>query len=329
MNKKESNKGSLKISVYTVAYRNASDCKLVLGEMHSQTIREDIEMIVVSPNREGISSKDYPEFAAWQWIIVPEIRTNGEAMELAIRAANAPNVVYVEEHSYYDNQWAEKITEAHELGYEIVGFAVENANPETLASWAQIYGQFGPIVAPVESGEKDFLAGHHVSYRRKSLLSYGSSLTQMMEDEGALFLDWRAKGKKLYISGEAVSRHVNISKLWAYIMGDYYGQRSFASTRAKVGNWGFWKRAVFIGATPIIPFVRLKRILDNIYRTGRQRKFLPKILTNIFPALLAGAWGEMLGYLIGPGNSTSQKVPAELNRAEYLTEADKELLKTD
>ena len=68
MNKKESNKGSLKISVYTVAYRNASDCKLVLGEMHSQTIREDIEMIVVSPNREGISSKDYPEFAAWQWI---------------------------------------------------------------------------------------------------------------------------------------------------------------------------------------------------------------------------------------------------------------------
>ena len=85
----------------------------------------------------------------------------------------------------------------------------------------------------------------------------------MLEDEGALFLDLRAKGKRMFIAGDAVSRHVNISSLKAYIHVDYLGQRSFGSARAKAGNWPWWKRGLYAGAAPLIPFIR-----GIIYESG-------------------------------------------------------------
>jgi len=312
----------LKLSVITIAYESASECQMVIQELQRQTLHAEMEIIIVATNRNGIVDSDFDCFGSWQWVILPEIRTVGAAMEAAVRAAHAPYVTYAEEHSYFKEDWAEKLIVAHEKGYDVVGFAMENANPKTLTSWAHLYGQFGLVVAPVESGERNFLAGHHTSYRKELLHDYGSLLRHMLEDESALFLDLRRKGKRMFLAGDAISRHVNISSLKAYIYLDYLGQRSFASARAKVGKWPWWKRGAYIVAMPLIPLVRLRRILSHIYRTGRQDKLLPKILFHIVPALLAGAWGEMLGYMLGASDSAERKAPAELQREKFISKED-------
>ncbi|BCM89735.1 hypothetical protein IAD21_01582 [Abditibacteriota bacterium] len=313
----------LKLTVYTIAYESASECKMVIQELRRQTMRADMEIIVVSPTREGMDESNFEEFGAWQWVIMPEVRACGEAMEAAVRVAQAPYVVYAEEHSYFDEEWAQRLVAAHERGYDAVGFAMENANPQTLTSWAQLYGQFGPLVAPVESRESHVLAGHHASYRKDVLLNYADLLSTMLEDESALFLDYHARGKRMFIAGDAISRHVNISNLKAYMHMDYLGQRSFASARARVGQWQWWKRALYVGATPLIPGVRLWRILRDIKRTGRQREMLPQILAPVALALLAGAWGEMLGYLAGSSDCAQRRAPAELQRERFLGKKDR------
>ena len=313
----------MKLSVFTIASESPSQCQLVLAEMRRQTLRAEMEIIVVSPTHDRLKDEDFKNFGAWQWVKLPSARTCGAAMEAAVRAAKAPFVAYAEEHSYFDEAWAERLVAAHEAGYDAVGFAMENANPETLTSWAHLYGQFGNVVAPVESGETDFLAGHHVSYRKSVLLDYGNLLADMLEDESALFLDLREKGRSMFIAGDAISRHVNISKLGSYMRLDYLGQRSFAAARANVQNWPWWKRALYAGAAPIIPWVRLRRILRHIRRTGRQQEMLPQILAPIGLALIAGAWGEMLGYLLGSSDSAQRKAPLELQREEYVVETDR------
>jgi hypothetical protein len=313
---------SLKLSVFTIGYESASECRMVIEELRRQRSREEIELIVVAPNRDGIEDELFEGFGAWQWLILPDIRTCGKAMATAVRAARTPYVTYAEEHSYLHESWAERLIAAHESGYDAVGFAMENANPNTLVSWAHLYGQFGPVVAPVAPGESDFLAGHHSSYSRELLLSYGDLLGDMLEDEAALFLDLRARGKRMFIAGDAVSWHANISSLKTYMAMDYLGQRSFAATRAKVGNWPWWKRVVYAGAAPLIPLIRLRRILADIRRTGREGQLLPKILVPISLALLAGAWGEMLGYLLGGGDAAERKAPVELQRERFISKTD-------
>lgn len=310
------------LSVVTIGYESAADCRLVIGELARQTLANELEVIVVAPDREGLSEDHIESFGTWQWVTLSEIRICGAAMAAGFRAAAGPFVTYAEEHTYLNDDWAEQILVAHEKGYSVVGFVMENANPETLTSWAHLYGQFGPVVAPVESGESDFLAGHHVSYSRSLLLEYGDFLDEMLEDESALFLDLRSKGIRMYVAGEAISRHVNISNLSAYMLMDYLGQRSFAGARVQAGNWSFFKRLAFAGALPLIPLVRLRRIIRDIRRSGRQELLLPKILWPIGLALSAGAWGEMLGYLIGPGNAAERKAPAELQRENYLAKRD-------
>lgn len=310
------------LSVYTIASVSADDCRGVLAELHRQTVRDAIEVIVVTPGRGTVRAEEFPAFAGWQWIDVPDVPTAGEAMSAAVRAASAPFVTYAEEHAFFHDDWAERLLDAHGRGYDAVGFAMENANPETLTSWAHLYGQFGPVVAPVASGEAPTLAGHHVSYRRELLLGYGDLLADVLEDENALFLDLRTRGVALYIAGDAVSPHINLSSLRAYMHLDHVGQRSFAATRAAVGRWPWWKRAVYAGGSPLVPLVRLRRILAHLRRSGRYDELMPGILTRIVPALAVGAVGEAMGYLLGPGDAARQKIPAEFKRETLLSEHD-------
>jgi hypothetical protein len=61
----------LKLSVFTIANDTASRCRTVLGELRRQTARAQMEIIVVSPNHDGIEESVFSGFGAWQWFILP------------------------------------------------------------------------------------------------------------------------------------------------------------------------------------------------------------------------------------------------------------------
>jgi hypothetical protein len=166
------------------------------------------------------------------------------------------------------------------------------------------------------------LTGHHASYRREVLLAYGDLLDAMLEDESALFLDLHQRGERLLMCGEAISYHINLSRLSAYVSLDFNGQRSFAHGRATVGKWPFWKRALWAFACPLVPLVRLQRILFHLRRTRRLGQLMPQILLPMLPALTAGAFGEAIGYLFGGGAAAESKLGPELRRRHFLARND-------
>ena len=201
------------IAGLTIGSHAPSECRMVVGEIRRQTIAPRIEMILVSPTREGFPQQETPGFRDFVWVNRDDVSSFGEAMAAAVRAARAPWVVYAEEHSYFDEHWAERLVAALEAGHPLVGFAIENANPGTLMSWAHLYGQFGPAVAPVATGETPMLTGHHVSHSRELLPDHGDQMAALLDDESALFLGQQAKGLRFHVQGDASSRHVNISSI--------------------------------------------------------------------------------------------------------------------
>lgn len=310
------------LSVFTIAWKDPSDCAAVIADLRRQTARAQIELILVATASDGSADHAFEGFGGWQRLAMPAVTAYGAAAEAAVRAARAPCVTYAEEHSTFEPEWAAGLLAAHAQGHDVVGFSMDNANPGTLVSWAHLYGQFAHAVAPAASGERDMLGGHHISYRRDLLLGYGDALANMLEDEAALCLDQRSKGRRLYLAGDAVSHHVNLSRLRPYMALDFAGQRGFAATRARVGRWSRARRLAYVAAAPIIPFVRLRRIVRHIRRTGRAGELLPRILAPIACALVCGAVGEALGYAFGAGDSATRKAPAEFRRAEYLSADD-------
>lgn len=311
-----------RLTVYTISFAEAGHCRAVVRDLQRQTIVSAIELIVVAEQPDGIDAADVAAFHSFRFLPMRDLRTIGVAMAAAVRAASAPYVTYAEEHATFDPDWGAALVQAHERGYPAVGFTMRNANPETLTSWAHLYGQFGPAVDPVETGEVRLLTGHHASYRRAMLLEYGPLLDAMMEDEGALFLDLHERGERLLMEGAAVSYHINLSRLSEYARLDFNGQRSFAHGRATIGRWSLAKRLLYVGACPLVPFVRLGRILHHLRRSGRFGMLMPRILAPVVVALTVGAVGEALGYLAGPGAAAAQKLGPELHRRRYLAAAD-------
>jgi hypothetical protein len=310
------------LSVYTVSFAHAGHCLSVIRDLSRQGIAAHIELIVVAETREGLDDTDLAAFHSFQFVLLPDLRTVGVAMAAAVRAAHAPIVVYAEEHATFEPDWARQLVAAHERGYSAVGFTMRNANPETLTSWAHLYGQFGPSVDPVETSEVRLLTGHHASYRRDALLAYGDLLDAMLEDESALFLDLHQRGVRLLMCGQAISYHINLSRLSAYVSLDFNGQRSFAHGRATVGKWPLWKRGLWACACPLVPLVRLQRVVFHLRRTRRLGQLMPQILLPMLPALTAGALGEALGYLFGGGAAAESKLGPELRRRHFLARND-------
>jgi hypothetical protein len=316
------------LSVVMVTPRRYDTCRKTISYLRAQTTREQLEIVIVAPTSQqlGMDASELDNFHSYRVVELGIITSNGHAIAAGIHAARSPIVVYGEEHSYPEPAWAERIIARHREPHAAVGYAMGNANPATLTGWAHLYGQFGPVVEPVVPGIATYLAGHHTSYKRTVLLEYGPDLAQMMDNECALHIDLRAQGHTLYLE-DVVSNHVNLSQWRAYFQLDYWGQRGFAAARAKAGNWSLGRRLLFVAGAPLIPFVRLSRIIRDLKRTGRMGKLAPQIFFVIFPALVCGALGEAQGYLVGDAPETyADKLKIELDRYSYITEADAQAL---
>lgn len=313
------------LSVVILTRDRYEACRRTIGCLSEQTARERIELVLVAPSRSALApdEDELADFGGYQVCEVGELRSTGAGLAAGTRVAGAPLVVYGEEHSYPEPGWAQALIDGHRGPYAAVGCAVGNANPGTLTSWAHLFGQFGPVADPVDSGIATFLAPHHTSYKRDVLLAYGDALEDLLENESALHIDLRAKGHRLYLAGGAVADHVNISRPLAYWRVEFLGMRGFAAARASVGGWSRLHRAAFAAAAPAIPFVRARRIVREIRRAGRARQLLPRVLLVLFPALWCGAAGEAAGYLAGAGRSAALRVPVELDRYSFVSAGDR------
>jgi hypothetical protein len=249
-----------------------------------------------------------------------------EGNAVGVRRATAPVVAFVEDHSYPEPGWAAALIEAHRQPWAVVGPVIVNANPGTAISWADYLLGYGSWLDPTPAGKVDHLPGHNSAYKRAILLQFGPTLALMLQAESVLHRELRARGHQLYLEPAARTLHVNISRLASWLPMCFCSGRAFAAERARTGRWGLLRRLLYTGAAPLIPLVRLRRILRDFSRSSQPWTLLPRVLPPLALGLLASAWGEAEGYARGPGDASQRLADYEFHRRRHVGPHDRELM---
>ena len=147
-----------------------------------------------------------------------------------------------------------------------------------------------------------------------------------MEAESVLHSDMQAKGHRLFLEPRAKIYHLNISLSSSWIPERFYTGRRFAAARARL--WSPLRRLLYAGGAPLIPVVRLPRLLRDIRRYSGKQDLLPRLLPALIVSLIMSAIGEMIGYAFRFGNSAEKLSHMELHKVLYLAKHDAEA-KTD
>ena len=78
-------------------------------------------------------------------VVAADFSISARARADAIKYATSPIVAFVEDHCFpVGDHWAETVIDAHSGPYVAVGPTMQNANPATLTSWANLFVEYGP-----------------------------------------------------------------------------------------------------------------------------------------------------------------------------------------
>ena len=313
------------MSVVLVTPDRYDAIRKTMEHLRAQTVSEQLEIIIVAPEAAALNvdAAELTTFGQDRVVEVGEINSTGRAIAAGVREATAPVVACAEEHAYPAPGWAEALIKAHGQSWAAIGGVIGNANPGNMIGWASFFSDFGPWVEPAEAGEVNHLAWHHAAYKRTLLLEYAPELEAMLETESILHRDLKARGYRLYFEPEAKTYHVSISLLSSYTASAFHAARLFAANRVRSSDWSIFRRLLHICGIPLILFIRLKHVLRQIFRVGRERDLLPRILPALIIGQVADALGQLTGYAIGAGDAAQRMVTFELNRCQHVTEQDR------
>ncbi|HEY4282821.1 MAG TPA: hypothetical protein VGM62_07115 [Chthoniobacterales bacterium] len=304
------------LSVLIAAPDTFDTWRKTIDALNEQTVRDQVEIVIVAARREGLGLDDslLKEFHSYQVIEVGPFQSIAKPRAVGVRAARAPVVVFAEDHAYPAAGWGAALIEAHRQSWAAVGPMIINANPQTTISRVDIFLCYGPFVEPAQSGVVSSVPGDNSSYKRAVLLEYGKCLQAMLEDEGALHCDLRAKGYQLYLETKAQTRHLNFTRMSAWLSLRYHGGRVYGARRMEQNHWSLLRRAIYIAASPLFPLIQLWPLLGDIRKSGRQRELLPRAIPEIAAALLAGVIGEVVAYAFGRGDSLEKLTALRFHR---------------
>jgi hypothetical protein len=297
-----------------------------LLHLRAQTVRHRLEVVLVVQSADGLGQPPAMLDGFWGHQIVEAgpFRSIAHANARGIGRARAAIVALAEDHCYPQREWAETLIAAHRGPWAVVGPVLRNANPSTAVSWCDFLIAYGPWIDPAPRGPAPFLPGHNSSYKRSVLSDYGDRLEDMLVAETVLHLDLVRQGHALLLEPAARTAHLNFASLPVWLRVQFLAGRTFASTRAR--GWGTAKRLAYAAAAPLIPFVRLVRLLPVLRRAG----WPPRLAWRLAPTLLLGlavdAAGQAVGCVAGPGEASRQLSRFEFDRIAFVTEEDRRAL---
>jgi glycosyltransferase involved in cell wall biosynthesis len=270
-----------------------------LLSLEKQAREKGAEVIVVAcgdaPFAERIARK-FP----WTRVIhrpqresVPDLRRHG------LEAASGDVVAIIEEHCVAAPDWLERIIEAHSSpDCGAVGGPVVDYNYRRLRDWVVYFCEYNGYLPPWRDGEAHILGSANMAYSRAVLLKYRDALGTGYW-EAALHERMIADGMRFVPAPGMLVYHCGPFNYGYYLRQRYLFSRAFAGAR----NWPGSRRAVYLLASPIAPFLLLARMAVRVFdRRCRVGKFL-QALPLLVPALTVYVAGECVGYLAGPGDA--------------------------
>lgn len=271
-----------------------------LRALQAQAGIQEVEIIVVDCSPPGTAEHIRTHFPDVKLLRFSERLSIPELRFIGIGKATGEIVAILAEHCVVHGNWLEELIRAHESGYPVVGGAIENGNVERILDWAVFLCEYSQVMPPIPNGETNVLPGYNVSYTREILQSLHAA-TGKNSWEYFLHQELRNRGIKFLAVPTLVVQHKKRSSFLHFLTQRFHFSRSFAGMRRnQVSN----PMRIFLTLlSPLLPFLMIERIAQNVFQKKRYRKEFLQALPLLIFFMISYAAGECIGYATGPGES--------------------------
>jgi hypothetical protein len=227
---------------------------------------------------------------------IPALRHRG------VCRATGDLVAILEDHGEVAPGWASALLDAHEGPWGAVGGVVENGR-EGLVNWAAFFCEYAPYMGPVVEGESADLPGNNIAYKRPHLLRHAGELEQGRW-ESWINDKLRLDGVPIATTNRAVVRHIKPFRLGHFLVQRFHFARSYAGMRRV--DQSVIRRWIYGFGSMALPAILTRRVTRTALAKKRHLGRFAASIPLIVLFYTVGAAGEMIGYLIGPGDSLSR-----------------------
>ena len=259
----------------------------------------DFEFLVVDEadeERNEVYRKRFP----WVKLIRTEkLKPVPYLRNIALSHARGEIIAFADDHVFFSHDYLISLVGAFSKGYKVVGGPLANANPETLASWVQIFCEYHKWLPGIKEGEVEDLPGSNFSYHRDLLNRLGPFAEGEFGIESNLHNRAKKDGNKLYFCNGHKLSHINEENIRVFWRRRFEYGRLFAARR----HFSPAKRVAYVILSPLIAVTEYFRIFGH---ARHDRTFLRKFVQCtplLFITLFIWMAGESAGYLGAAGSS--------------------------
>ena len=292
------------LSVVVASVNGWSMLGATLRSLDAQAERSRMQIIVV----EAVGGETRRQLLAHrpevEVIPVDVKKTIPSLRHLGVIQARGDLVAILEDHGEVDPGWAGALIEAHRASpsWGAVGGTVENGR-EGLVNWAAFFCEYTAYMGPVHEGESTDLPGNNIAYKRPHLLRHAGELEQ------GRWESWindkiRLDGVPIASTNRAVVRHIKPFALGNFLVQRFHFARSYAGMRRV--DQTLIRRLIYGLGSAALPAILLIRVTRTVVAKKRFLGRFVACLPLIALFTTVGAIGEMVGYLVGPGDSLSK-----------------------
>jgi len=269
-----------------------------LRALDAQPERRYMQVIVVEATGDEVRQRLRSHMPAVE-IVEAERQPIPKLRHLGVSQTRGRLVAILEDHGQVAEHWAASILKAHEGPWAAVGGAVENGK-QGLINWAVYFCEYTPYMKPVPEGEAFDLPGNNIAYKRPHLMRHAHVLADG-KWESWINDRLRADGVPIASTNSVVVHHIKTFQLGYFLVQRFHFARSYAGMRR--GDQSLLKRLIYGFGSLALPALLMARVTRTVL--GKRRHWGRFLLVSPLVALFlsVGAFGEMIGYLVGPGSS--------------------------
>ncbi|HVN96228.1 MAG TPA: glycosyltransferase [Syntrophorhabdaceae bacterium] len=204
------------VSVIIPSYNSEKTIERCLDSLTDQTYRDNYELILVDSSNDGtphIVMNDYKDQVS---LIHLDQKTDpGTARNIGLDAAKGDLIAFIDSDCTAARDWLERITEAHDSSYRVVGGAVRNGNDrDDLVARAGYLAEFREFLPEMQRREVMHIPTCNISYKKGVFLQFGRFQGKYYPQEDLVYNYhlWKA-GEKILLDPRIQIYHTHRSGL--------------------------------------------------------------------------------------------------------------------
>jgi glycosyltransferase involved in cell wall biosynthesis len=301
---------AVQVSIIIPSYNSENTIRNCLDSILAQEFIKECEIIVVDSSADRTSEivrQNYPEV---QCCHLDKKTDPGTARNLGVAQSHGDVLIFIDSDCIARPGWLNGLLTLHRQNcYNVIGGAIENANPGSIISFASYVVEFSDFLPTMQKGPVSHLPTCNISYKRAIFNKFGGFDHRYYPQEDYYF-HWQLKkaGQRIYFDPSILVAHHHRTGWYSYLAH----QRRIGQVTSHVlkvtdlPGSGFVHRPFFSAIViPALPFVKLVRTLTRFF------KYMPCPLLRrpwVIPVIFTGLIIWTIGFFEGIHEHTDDNV---------------------